>query len=368
MILILVNKRKLRRPKVVRSSLTMLVLHTRRRADINAGPQYLFCLLYLTLSFYPMSFFVFHVTLSLIVAGCYIPCKAATGPSSIFDTAPGRSRQLTNSTTPTISATYTKINKTSSYPPTSEISNTPSSPQSSEFNNTASSPPTSEMNKASRSPQTSDTNKTIPYVLGAVSISVFVIIVTAFIVLLRCRRQKPPKPFPLTDMQFEYDAFVIYSSEDSDWVVRTLIPTLEEKHGLKCCVHYRDFLIGVPFRQNMADSVYKSRKTIAVVSTHFFSSNYCGTELDYALYRLMEKKDDSLIVIKLDDVDSRKLPRELQKRSYIDYLKSTDKETWEKKLVKCLTSTRYLPEQNTNDRSDAWNAEELWREGRYCSV
>lgn len=299
---------------------------------------------------------------------CYIPCKAATGPSSIFDTAPGRSRQLTNSTTPTISATYTKINKTSSYPPTSEISNTPSSPQSSEFNNTASSPPTSEINKASRSPQTSDTNKTIPYVLGAVSISVFVIIVTAFIVLLRCRRQKPPKPFPLTDMQFEYDAFVIYSSEDSDWVVRTLIPTLEEKHGLKCCVHYRDFLIGVPFRQNMADSVYKSRKTIAVVSTHFFSSNYCGTELDYALYRLMEKKDDSLIVIKLDDVDSRKLPRELQKRSYIDYLKSTDKETWEKKLVKCLTSTRYLPEQNTNDRSDAWNAEELWREGRYCSV
>ena len=53
----------------------------------------------------------------------------------------------------------------------------------------------------------------------------------------------------------------------------------------------------------------------------------------------MEKEDDSLVVIKLDDVDIMKLPRELQKGSYIDYPKSTDKETWEKKLVNCFTST-----------------------------
>ncbi|CAH3037713.1 unnamed protein product [Pocillopora meandrina] len=108
-------------------------------------------------------------------------------------------------------------------------------------------------------------------------------------------------------MQFEYDAFVMYSSEDKGWVVRTLIPTLEEK------------------------CVYICRKTIAV--------NYCGTELDYALHQLMEKKGDSLVVIKLDDVDIMKLPRELQKGIYIHYPKSTDKETWEKKLVNFFTST-----------------------------
>ena len=53
----------------------------------------------------------------------------------------------------------------------------------------------------------------------------------------------------------------------------------------------------------------------------------------------MEKKGDSLVVIKLDDVDIMKLPRELQKGSYIDYPKSTDTETWEKKLINCFTST-----------------------------
>ena len=51
--------------------------------------------------------------------------------------------------------------------------------------------------------------------------------------------------FHVSGMQFEYDAFVMYSSEDKGWVVRTLIPTLEEK------------------------CVYICRKTIAVVSIHF---------------------------------------------------------------------------------------------------
>ena len=141
----------------------------------------------------------------------------------------------------------------------------------------------------------------------------------------------------VADLEFEYDAFIIFSSEDSQWVINTLIPTLEENHGMKCCVHYRDFTPGVTFRKNMVDSVYKCKKTIAVVSTHFFNSKYCGSELDYALHRLMEKRDDSLVVIKIDDVDRRKLPKELQKRSYIDYAKSVEKESWEKKLVDCLS-------------------------------
>ena len=148
--------------------------------------------------------------------------------------------------------------------------------------------------------------------------------------------------FFVSDLEFEYDAFVIFSSKD-DWVTKTLIPTLEEKHGLKCCVHYRDFTLGLPFRQNMVDSVYKSRKTVAVVSTNFFNSNYCESELDYALHRLMKMRDDSLVVIKLDDVETEKLPKELQKRSYIDYPKADEKQNWEKKLIHCLKVPNHPP-------------------------
>lgn len=174
-------------------------------------------------------------------------------------------------------------------------------------------------------------------IFAPVFITSSVLAAVALLAFLYYRRRKIyESPNPLTDLKFEYDAFIIYSSYDSEWVVKTLLPTLEEKHGLKCCVHYRDFTLGIPIRQNMVDSVYRCKKTVAVVSTNFFNSSYCGSELDYALHRLMEKKDDSLVVIKLDNVDRNKLPKELQSRSYIDYPKSIEKETWEKKLVKCL--------------------------------
>ncbi|XP_027059288.1 uncharacterized protein LOC113685907 isoform X4 [Pocillopora damicornis] len=218
--------------------------------------------------------------------------------------------------------------------PTSPTSEIPGSGKSSKDGKTHPTSPTSESRR--------------PTIIVLAIIPVTVIICAVSALLIFCYRlQKKASPGQLgsyKDMQFEYDAFVIYSSQDSEWVVKTLIPTLEEKHGLKCCVHYRDFPLGIPFRQNMVDSVYKSKKTVAVVSTHFFNSNYCGSELDYALHRLMEKKDDSLVVVKLDEVNRKKLPRELQKRSYIDFSKSTDKETWERKLVKCLRSTNPRPE------------------------
>ena len=136
--------------------------------------------------------------------------------------------------------------------------------------------------------------------------------------------------------EFQFDAFIIYSTRDEDWIKKTLLPTLEDKHGLKCCVHFRDFIAGVLFRNNMVDSVYKSRKTVAVVSRSFFNSKYCGNELDFALHRLLEKRDNSLVIVKLDDVNRNKLPKALKKRSYIDYPNSKEKQTWEKNLVKCL--------------------------------
>ncbi|RMX56207.1 hypothetical protein pdam_00015886 [Pocillopora damicornis] len=175
---------------------------------------------------------------------------------------------------------------------------------------------------------------TIIIIIGVVLAIAFLAGVIA--TLRYCRRSKTDLTPSMPDLKFEYDAFVIFSSQDSDWVVNTLIPTLEKKHGLKCCIHYRNFTPGVLFRDNVVDSVYKCRKTLAIVSTHFFDSNYCGSELDFALHRLMEKRDDSLVVIKLDEVDKRKLPIELQERSYIDYSKSVEKEAWEKKLVDCL--------------------------------
>ena len=83
----------------------------------------------------------------------------------------------------------------------------------------------------------------------------------------------------------------------------------------------------------MVKCVYNSRKTIAVVSKRFLSSNYCNHELKIALRRLVERGDNSVIVIKLDDVEDSELPIKLQCRRYIDFIKANEEEAWKYELV-----------------------------------
>ncbi|KAL9955702.1 hypothetical protein ACROYT_G037062 [Oculina patagonica] len=137
--------------------------------------------------------------------------------------------------------------------------------------------------------------------------------------------------------EFKYHAFIIYNQEDSQWVSGTLLPLLEEKHHLKCCIHYRDFTPGKPFQECMAESVYSSHKIIAVLSSNFLKSNYCIYELNIAKYRLLNRQDDSLVIIRIDkESEGRKLPRELRKRNFIDYSNSLEKPQWENRLLRFL--------------------------------
>ena len=136
---------------------------------------------------------------------------------------------------------------------------------------------------------------------------------------------------------------------------RKLLPFLEEQHHLKCCIHYRDFTPGKPFTESMAESVYNSYKIIAVLSCHFLKSNYCSYELNIAKYRLINKKDDSLIIIRIDKEDCRKLPRELRKRNFIDYSNSLERPLWESKLLRFLNVQDDSSNQEAAKEQIKWN-------------
>ncbi|XP_068735562.1 uncharacterized protein [Montipora capricornis] len=188
----------------------------------------------------------------------------------------------------------------------------------------------SQNTKTARTPSDS-LSKQAAAAIGAVCFCFLLLV--AVVCRLRFKRQKRETSFAPLDPDFKFDAFIIYSTVDQKWVTKKLLPTLESKHNMKCCIHYRDFVPGVPFTRNMADSVYNSKKTVAVVSKSFLNSNFCSHELSIALHRLAERGDDSVVVIKLDDVENSQLPKELRFRSYIDFTKSTDRKTWEYKLV-----------------------------------
>lgn len=135
---------------------------------------------------------------------------------------------------------------------------------------------------------------------------------------------------------FKYHVFIIYNKEDEGWVKRKLLKFLEEEHGLRVCIHYKDFTPGIPFTESMAESVSCSHKIIAVYSSNFLQSKYCNYELELARYRLLDKRDNCLIVIRIDKSKFDDLPRELRGRSCIDYADLTERQFWKRKLLKFL--------------------------------
>ena len=117
---------------------------------------------------------------------------------------------------------------------------------------------------------------------------------------------------------------------------KELLPLIEEQHGLKCRVHYRDFRPGAIIYNLMSDHVNKSYKNVVVYSKNFLKSGFCDFELNQAKHRLLRKNDDSLVIIRKDDVDLSSLPEDLRDRSVIDYGSIHEKPHWERKLIEFL--------------------------------
>ena len=115
-----------------------------------------------------------------------------------------------------------------------------------------------------------------------------------------------------------------------------LVHLLEDKHHLKCCIHYRDFKPGSTFYDSMAESVQKSYKIIAVYSRNFLKSRYCTHELDLAKYRLLNQRDNSLVIIRIDGTDCKRLPPELRERTLIDYHTALERPLWINRLLRFL--------------------------------
>ena len=93
----------------------------------------------------------------------------------------------------------------------------------------------------------------------------------------------------------KYDAFISYCHDDQTWIVEELIPKLEKEKNIKCCIHERDFEIGVTVLQNIIDCLDQSQVFITVLSPGYVNSTWCMFELFLAQSRM--KQMSNLIVI-----------------------------------------------------------------------
>ncbi|XP_074871953.1 toll-like receptor 4 [Carettochelys insculpta] len=145
----------------------------------------------------------------------------------------------------------------------------------------------------------------------------------ALVLLSRCKHY--------VDGDHTYDAFVIHSSKDTEWVTKELVETLEGGvPPFHLCLHYRDFTPGVPITSNIIhEGFLSSRKVIAVISHHFLESKWCSFEFEIAQSWQFVEGKAGIIMIVLEEVDQGLLRRNLGLTRYLQrntYLKWKDKE------------------------------------------
>ena len=118
-----------------------------------------------------------------------------------------------------------------------------------------------------------------------------------------------------------YDAFVVYEKRDpavSEWVMNELCIQLEERgdRPLRLCLEERDWIPGCPLVDNLCQSIHQSKRTVFVLTNRDLKSGNFKTAFYMAHQRLMDEKNDVIVLIFLEKAACYSKYLRLRKRLY----------------------------------------------------
>ncbi|XP_016403155.1 toll-like receptor 13, partial [Sinocyclocheilus rhinocerous] len=114
-----------------------------------------------------------------------------------------------------------------------------------------------------------------------------------------------------------------YSAQEEPWVLEELVPKLEGQHGLRLCLHHRDFQPGKAIIDNIMDAIYNSRKTVCLITHNYLKSVWCSHEIQVPSFRLFDEQKDVLVLVFLKDIPTHQLSpyyrmrKLVKKRTYL---------------------------------------------------
>ena len=134
------------------------------------------------------------------------------------------------------------------------------------------------------------------------------------------------------DGSFSHDGFVSFVHTDDQFVLNELMTFLENHHGYKLLIHYRDFEVGVDISDNIIKSIDDSARIIIILSEAFLESHWGAFEFEQAFYSILKRRNQRLIVLVMDDQVLNNPSNNIVKKIIATktYLKRKDKLFWEK--------------------------------------
>ncbi len=122
--------------------------------------------------------------------------------------------------------------------------------------------------------------------------------------------------------KFTFDVFISYSHADAGWVKTWLLPRLEAA-GLRVCIDYRDFKLGIPSLDNMTDAAVRSHKTLFVMTPNWTVSEFGQFEALVTQTIDPVGRGGRLLPLMLKDCD---LPARLRLLTHADFRDPSNRE------------------------------------------
>lgn len=125
-----------------------------------------------------------------------------------------------------------------------------------------------------------------------------------------------------------YDAFVIYDKDDpavAEWVMKEMCAHLEGhgEHRLTLCLEERDWVPGCPLIDNLSQSIQRSKRTVFILTKKYIEGGNFRTAFYMAHQRLMDEKNDVIVLIFLEKLPCNsnylRLRKRLYKRSVLEW-------------------------------------------------